>query len=691
MTRTLIVLPFGILGGAFLGLMLGAYWVTIELGGNPLDADMFMLLRTLPTWAELTRDPWKGGYLFGLYGAGIMAVVVLLLAAGPRLTGYGNAHFQSRMEIRKNELLAKVGSGLVFGRIPRFGALGRLFGWWRFVTAAYDKFPHCLVVAPTRAGKGVGYAIPNLLMFPGSIITLDVKGELFEATSRHRAAQGDEVFYFSPFDFEHGSHRYNPLERVAQLKNMEECYTEMAKIADYFLTVSDKGSAGDFLTEGRDLFVAAGLLAIQRNRPTIGEICRILFAEGATSEVYKRHGDEVRFPNAAQTFRKFSGYSDRTLSSHASVLSGAGLSLWNNPAIDRATSANDFSFADLRRKPTAIYLVVNADAIKTQGPLIRLFFGEFIATMRATMPDPVKEPWPVQALLDEFDQLGPMPIVVQSLKQLAGHGVRVSIITQSVPGLESTPYTENERLSIEASAGIKLYLSANEKKTAAEISEALGKTTKLSVSDSTSRDNSMLLKRSVSRRNEERALMTPDEIKRLDRNKVILVPERQHPILADRIIYYEDPYFQKLMAAQKGPLPYPSRERQQVQTLTEDMAVMRDKLEVAEAKLVAAEAWAIAYADSKKQDDGRKKSDVPTTKTSESSPSNPRTANKPAAPVSEQKPVASQEAGNAVKEVEDSEPLLTDDEVMGLISPSEEAQLEQAEGFKATLMRRTVR
>lgn len=185
--------------------------------------------------------------------------------------------------------------------------------------------------------------------------------------------------------------------------------------------------------------------------------------------------------------------------------------------------------------------------------------------------------------------------------------------------------------------------------------------------------------------------MTPDEIKRLDRNKVILVPERQHPILADRIIYYEDPYFQKLMAAQKGPLPYPSRERQQVQTLTEDMAVMRDKLEVAEAKLVAAEAWAIAYADSKKQDDGRKKSDVPTTKTSESSPSNPRTANEPAAPVSEQKPVASQEAGNAVKEVEDSEPLLTDDEVMGLISPSEEAQLEQAEGFKATLMRRTVR
>ena len=41
------------------------------------------------------------------------------------------------------------------------------------------------------------------------------------------------------------------------------------------MTVSDKGTAGDFLTEGRELFVAAGLLAIERAKPTIGEIAVI--------------------------------------------------------------------------------------------------------------------------------------------------------------------------------------------------------------------------------------------------------------------------------------------------------------------------------------------------------------------------------------------------------------------------------
>lgn len=70
--------------------------------------------------------------------------------------------------------------------------------------------PHSLVVAPTRAGKGVGVVIPTLLTFKGSVIALDVKGELFELTSRARKAGGDAVFKFSPLDPERRTHCYNP-------------------------------------------------------------------------------------------------------------------------------------------------------------------------------------------------------------------------------------------------------------------------------------------------------------------------------------------------------------------------------------------------------------------------------------------------------------------------------------------------
>jgi type IV secretion system protein VirD4 len=542
----------GAMTGAIVGLMAGGLVLNLNLGRDANAGAVFVLLTEFPGFARAWSPPWKLPYQIVLAASVLFALFVAAMSFQQKLTEYGQAKFQSRADMKRNGLLMPLRSGLVFGK------LGSPKSKKPFISAAFTKFPHCLVVAPTRAGKGVGYVIPNTLLFAGSAVILDVKGEIFEATSRHRQSIGDEIFRFAPFDFDNSTHRYNPLERVAKIENLERRYTELSKIADYFLTVSDKGSAGDFLTEGRDLFVAAGLLAIERGKPTLGEISRLLFGKGATGAQYAILADEVH-PSAKQTFNKFAGYDNKILSSHASVLGGAGMTLWNNPAVDRATSGNDFSFSDLRRKPQSIYLVVNADDIKTLAPLVRLFFGELIATLRSTMPDPHLEPWPVKILLDEFDQLGPMPIVEQALKQLAGHGARVSIITQSIPGLDNI-YGENIRMSLESAAGMKLYLSANDKKTANEVSEASGKTTRLSISDSLSRDNSGVMKRSISRRMEERPLLSPDEVRKLSPSLALLIPERQNPLLVKRIIYFEDPTFLALFKAQKGPLPYPSKD-----------------------------------------------------------------------------------------------------------------------------------
>jgi type IV secretion system protein VirD4 len=153
----------------------------------------------------------------------------------------------------------------------------------------------------------------------------------------------------------------------------------------------------------------------------------------------------------------------------------------------------------------------------------------------------------------------------------------VSIITQSIPGLDNI-YGENVRMSLESAAGMKLYLAANDKKTAGEISDALGKTTKLSVSDSVSRDRDFMQRRSVSRRMEERPLLTPDEVRRLNPDQAILIPERQNPLLVHRIVYFQDPTFKALFEAQAGPLPYPPKEAAAVQVLTERMEALERRL-----------------------------------------------------------------------------------------------------------------
>ncbi|WP_299913187.1 type IV secretory system conjugative DNA transfer family protein [uncultured Paracoccus sp.] len=630
MNRTFLALPFGILGGALIGLMLGGLWVQHQLGANSASADMFILVKQFPGLARSLTQPWLTGYQIA--AAGLVATVLFTLAMSftETLTQYGRAHFQSPAEIRKNGLLREIGGGLVFARLRTHSILGRILGRSRFIASGWDKFPHCLVVAPTRAGKGVGYVIPNTLLFPGSCVILDVKGEIFEATSRHRQRQGDEIFYFAPFDFEHASHRYNPLERIAALANPDQQFTELSKLASYFLTTSEKGGAADFIVGARELFVAGGMLAIERGTPSIGEITRILFGGADKSEVYLARADELRHRQARATFVDFSGYADRTLSSYISVLKGAGLGLWLNPQVDRVTSGSDVSWQRIRMKPQTVYIVVNSDDIVTLAPLMRLLFGELIATLRASLPNPKTEPWPVQIILDEFDQLGRMPIVVQSLKQLAGHGGRVSIITQSIPGLD-TLYGENDRLSLESGAGMKFFISPNEKKTAAEVSEALGKTTRLSVSDSLSSDGRGFRRRSVSRRNEERPLMSPDEVRTLDASRVILIPERQNPILADRIVYYRDRYFSKIMAAQSGSLPYPD-ERHQIRS-------MRDEIEKLQGKV--AQFRPLAYA-----------------------------------------PPAGITARTVIAEVEAARPAMTDAEAQEALRPSDEEVIKKASDFR---------
>src|SRR5689334_11658422 len=45
---------------------------------------------------------------------------------------------------------------------------------------------HLLTIAGNRAGKGVSTIIPNLLLYPGSVLAFDFKGELARITANRR-------------------------------------------------------------------------------------------------------------------------------------------------------------------------------------------------------------------------------------------------------------------------------------------------------------------------------------------------------------------------------------------------------------------------------------------------------------------------------------------------------------------------
>ena len=68
---------------------------------------------------------------------------------------------------------------------------------------------------------------------------------------------------------------------------------------------------------------------------------------------------------------------------------------------------------------------------------------------------------------------------------------------------------------------------------------------------------------------------------------MILIPERQHPILVDRIVYWQDPFFEAIMASQTGPLPWPPSRRDDMDAME---AVVESRLREGRVAYPAAEA-----------------------------------------------------------------------------------------------------
>lgn len=492
--------------------------------------------------------------------SGVLGLYVGAILAGEALTRFGQTRWQTSVDLKANGFFGAGGRSFLLAKTTRPAKAGKFL--------ASDQFPHCLVVAPTGRGKGVGFVIPNLLCYKGSAVVLDVKGENFLNTSRHRKGQGDKIFRFAPSDWDRATHRYNPLDRIARIENPNRQLMELQLTANLFLQVDNDRVAG-LLDGGIDLFIAAGMLAFERGTPTLGEIYRIAASGGDKRQEYLLRSEEVRNPAAKLIFERLASTNNDTLTSYLSLLMTSGLKTWSNPAIDAATSVSDFSFRDIRRIPQSIYLVVEPDMIKPLAPLIRLFFSDLIVSLQTK--EPAKdEPWPVMILLDEFDRLGKMPIVAESIKTLRAYGGNLAIVTQTIPALDEI-YGENTRLSLQGGAGVKLYLTPSEEKTVEELSRAVGKTTKRVVTKSRSITANPFKGRSITERTEEVSLLPEDEARRMSLEDVVLVVDAQHPIRAKRIVYYEDPFFVALHQAQTGPHPYPPEPSPEIAELRKEV------------------------------------------------------------------------------------------------------------------------
>lgn len=95
-------------------------------------------------------------------------------------------------------------------------------------------------------------------------------------------------------------------------------------------------------------------------------------------------------------------------------------------------------------------------------------------------------------------------------------------------------------------------MTPQDDRTAEVLSNALGRSTITAVTESQSRVRALEDSANVSRRSEERPLISANEVLRFPLDEVLVLPEGQYPIRARHIRYYEDRYFGPIDWARKG-------------------------------------------------------------------------------------------------------------------------------------------
>ena len=528
---------------AMVGISYGSGLAFFYLNKMPLDAvSPFTIFQYFAAYKSSPIKFVKFTVIACTIGPWVLLVVgaMFLLVNKKQRSLHGDARFATLAEVKAAGLIDP----------PKGLDKTILVGKFQGHYLTYAGFQFVMLAAPTRSGKGVGVVIPNCLNYSDSLVVLDIKLENFDITSGFRAAHGQEVYLFSPFDTNGRTHRYNPLSYISS--DPAERIGDVDAIASALYAGDDKDK---FWSENaKDLFRGLCLLVLETpDLPkTLGEILRQASGKG---KPLPDHIEEMRAKAKKEGWSYTSACTDaldRILHNSENTLAGivatfnTPLLIFQNPRVDLATSDNDFDLRDVRRKKMTIYLGVTPDKLSDAKVLINLFFDQLLNQNTRVLPQQDKSlKYQCLLILDEFTSIGRINMIQQAISYQAGYNMRVLTIIQNKSQLEDK-YGKAGAITLMANHALMIMYAPSPvvQSDANEYSEMLGYETVKSKNKSRSTSaGAGSGSRSESESDQRRALMLPQEIKELGQWREIVSLENCKPILCDKIKYFEDPAF----------------------------------------------------------------------------------------------------------------------------------------------------
>ena len=389
------------------------------------------------------------------------------------------------------------------------------------------------------SGKSASYSIPNAHQCLGSYVFPDAKGELYDTTAGYLKEQGYDIKVLNLVRPQY-SDGYNPLMHISSELDVDVIANTIVKGQK-----TDSGSdpywddMAEMLLKALIYYLIATRPEEEQNLASCAELVRAANKNGG-SNLLSDLMSQLPYDHPARMYYKSIEIAPEK--TYGSILSSlqSKLGKFDSKEIAELTSTDTINFEEIGSKKTAVY-VISSDTHTAYDFLLTIFFSQMIQQLYDYADQNggrLKER--TYFILDEFANIGKIPDFDKKISTSRSRGISFSVILQNIDQLEAV--YEKSYETIMGNCDTHVFLGSNSFKTVEYFSKQLGEKT-------IDRDNISINKdkqnhrtgKSLSDQIMARALMTPDELRRLDNNLCIIFEKGLKPVKAKKFYYFKHP------------------------------------------------------------------------------------------------------------------------------------------------------
>lgn len=304
---------------------------------------------------------------------------------------------------------------------------------------------HLVTIGPTGSGKSRRLLLPNLEALTGwSMLVIDPKGELAYMTAGHRNRRGNRIIRLNPFNaLGLGSDGFNPItaldphsedfpddamgmaEALIRVEGREPHWSQSAQdlvcaLIMYVRLVIPDGSLADvrhFVAQSGDqLRQTVGAKTIDYN----GRAIPGMIAAGIVHDCPELEAKAARFADITPENREL-----------LSILSTAMTQTrWlDSRPVKADLREGSIDFSMMKKEPTTVYLILPARRLSTHSTWLRLMIA---SVLQPLLKDTRKAEVPILFMLDEFAQLGHLPVIENAVGLMRGYGIKLWAVLQDL-------------------------------------------------------------------------------------------------------------------------------------------------------------------------------------------------------------------------------------------------------------------